>query len=301
MWIYLALASAFFLGFYDIFKKKSLKKNDVLWVLVAVTGISVAILSPFFRTGPATHHLLLVPKGLMVALSWISGLIAMKLLPLTTVSTIKASRPVFVLLAGIFVFGERLNLWQWIGVTLAFTALWMLSRSSRKEGISWKGNKGILWMAVSVFSGVGSAIYDKYLMSIEKMDSMFVLCWSNLYILVILSATLAVGTAVIRRRSIRTASTGTDAASGTSIFSRRFHWDWNLAVAAIIIVVADALYFQSLARDGAMLAIISMIRRCSVIVTFIGSAIIFKENNIRDKAIDLAVLMSGITIMAFLS
>lgn len=304
MWLYLSLVSAFLLGFYDIFKKRSLKKNSVLWVLTAVTAISTLLLTPFFRPGTADNHLLLIPKGLLVALSWISGLVAMKTLPLTTISTIKASRPVFVVLLSILLFGEVLNLWQWAGVAMVFTALWLLSRSSEKEGISWRGNKGIWWMVISVFSGVASALYDKHLVSRVAMDPMFVLCWSNLYILVILCIVLGVKTLVDRHRTV--IHTEADIGKGTSETASvesagRFRWDWNLLFTAIIIVGADALYFQALAKEGAMLSIVSMIRRCSVVVTFTGSAILFKEHNIKDKAIDLAVLLAGVAILVFLS
>lgn len=296
MWIYLALASACLLGFYDIFKKRSLQKNSVMWVLVAVTAISTVILAPFFKAGTAEGSLLLIPKGILVATSWISGLVAMKMLPLTTISTIKASRPVFVLIFSILIFGEKLNAWQWVGVFTVFTALWMLSRSSEKEGISWRNNKGILWIAASVFSGVASALYDKFV--ITKMDPMAVLCWSNLYILIILCMVLGIKTLIDRRRAAIGKDTSEVAPKDGSC---RFRWDWNLLATAIIIVGADALYFQSLAQEGAMLSIISIIRRCSVVVTFAGSAILFKEHNIKSKAIDLAVLLAGVAILALLS
>lgn len=294
MWVYLALASACLLGFYDIFKKRSLQKNSVMWVLVAVTAISTLLLVPFFKPSTAEGRLLLIPKGILVATSWISGLVAMKMLPLTTISTIKASRPVFVLIFSILIFGEKLNAQQWVGVFIAFTALWMLSRSSEKEGISWRSNKGIVWIGISVFSGVASALYDKFV--ITKMDPMTVLCWSNLYILIILCMVLGIKTLIDRRR----AAIGKDTSEVTPKDGNcRFRWDWNLLATAIIIVGADALYFQSLAQEGAMLSIISIIRRCSVVVTFAGSAILFKEHNIKSKAIDLAVLLAGVAILVF--
>lgn len=304
MWLYLSLASALLLGFYDIFKKRSLQKNGVMWVLVGITALSTLLLLPFFRLGTIENHLLLIPKGLLVALSWISGLIAMKTLPLTTISTIKASRPVFVVLLSILLFGEVLNLWQWLGVTMVFTALWMLSRSSEKEGISFKKNKGIWWIIISVFAGVASALYDKHLVSKVAMDPMFVLCWSNLCILMVLCIVLGAKTFIDKHRTTAHMKTAlgevtTKAVPGDR--ACRFRWDWNLLVTAIIIVAADALYFQALAKEGAMLSIVSMIRRCSVVVTFIGSAILFKEHNIKDKAIDLAILLAGVAILVFLS
>ena len=42
-----------------------------------------------------------------------------------------------------------------------------------------------------------------------------------------------------------------------------------------------------------------MIRRSSVIVTFVGGAILFKETNIRSKAIALLVLLAGMALIVF--
>ena len=281
MWLYLALASALFLGFYDIFKKKSLEKNSVMWVLFSVSVLSTIVLAPFFKGGEPRNFILLIPKGFLVTLSWISGLIAMKRLPLTTASTIKASRPVFVLVFSIILFGERLSLWQWAGVVLAITALWMLSRSSGKEGIHFSSNAGVMWMWVSVVSGAASALYDKYVMA--QMEPMFVQCWSNLYIAILMGI-------VLLAKALK------DGAERD-----RFRWDWRLLATAAVIVVADAFYFFALKQEGAMLSVISLIRRFSVVITFVGSAIIFKENRIREKAVDLAVLMVGIVILVLAS
>ena len=67
------------------------------------------------------------------------------------------------------------------------------------------------------------------------------------------------------------------------------------------IVLADGCYFYSLSIEGAMLSIISLVRRFSVVVTFVLGALLFKEQNIRAKAIDLLILLSGIAILVFSS
>lgn len=51
MWILLALASALCLGFYDIFKKLSVKGNDVLMVLMLNTVFGAVYMSPFVISG----------------------------------------------------------------------------------------------------------------------------------------------------------------------------------------------------------------------------------------------------------
>ena len=279
MWIWLTLFSAILLGSYDIIKKQAVRSNSVLWVLFGATALSTLFLTPFFSAGPLDDHLRLMAKAVLVSSSWISGLIAIKLLPLTTVSTIKASRPMFVVIFSLILFQEKLNLMQWGGVLLVTAALFMLGRSSKKEGITFTSNKGLVWMVVSVLTGVASALYDKHILGI--MEPLFVQSWTNLYISVILALILLVER--LRNRQ----------------GFRKFRWDWKLLVIAVLITGSDMLYFFAVNQEDALLSVISMTRRCSVLITFIGGAIIFRENNIRDKAIDLAILLGGLTLLLF--
>ena len=42
-----------------------------------------------------------------------------------------------------------------------------------------------------------------------------------------------------------------------------------------------------------------MIRRSSVVITFLFGAFVYKEQNIKSKARDLAILLSGIALLLF--
>jgi transporter family protein len=53
-------------------------------------------------------------------------------------------------LAGaLLIFGERLNLYQWIGVIVTIISFFLLSVSGKKEGISFYKNKWILFMILA--------------------------------------------------------------------------------------------------------------------------------------------------------
>lgn len=279
MWLIMTLGSALLLGIYDVFKKQALKNNGVLWVLLAATAISTILLIPFFSSGPVEDHMRLQLKAFMVTVSWVSGLIALKLLPVTTASTIKASRPFFVVLFSIVLFGERLNAWQWAGVALALLAMTLLSGASKKEGIAFSKSKGVLAMVISVLAGVASALYDKHM--IADMEPLFIQCWCNFYVTVML--VICVIVKALHDKEKR----------------ERFHWDWMLPVIALFIVGADMLYFYALKQEGALLSVVSLIRRCSVVVTFVLGAIVFKEKKIKEKAVDLAILLAGMALLLY--
>lgn len=181
MWLLLAFLSAALLGFYDAFKKQALKDNAVLPVLFLNTVFSSLIFFPFILISAFTPavlsgtmfdvpvvgwdvHKFVIIKSFIVLSSWIFGYFGMKHLPLTIVGPINATRPVMVLVGAMLVFGERLNLYQWIGVMLAVLSFFMLSRSGKKEGIDFKHNKWILFIVLAAVTGAVSGLYDKYLM-----------------------------------------------------------------------------------------------------------------------------------------
>lgn len=278
MWLYLALLSALMLGLYDIAKKKASQNNGVLQILLTATALSTLFLSPcLFKYEVSGHgHLLLLLKAVIVTSSWISGMIALKMLPITTVSTLKATRPFLVVIFSIILFGERLNPCQWGGVATAFIALMLLSRSSQQEGVTFKSNKGLLAMGISILTGVISALYDKHI--ITGFKPMTVQSWGNFYI------TILLGICIIAQKK-------------TSENIEKFRWDWTLLLIAILITGADALYFFAIKEEGALLSIVSLLRRCSVLVTFVAGAFFFKEKNLKRKSINILVLMIGMALL----
>ena len=275
MWIWMALASAVLLGVYDVAKKAALKHNDIYAILLVATGLSALFVSPFLTWGNGADHLRLIFKAVLVTASWVSGMIALKLLPITTVSTFKTSRPMFVVVFSIILFGERLNWVQWLGVVAVLVALWLLSVNSEREGISFKGNKGFWALLISVLTGVASALWDKHILA--GMHPLFVQSWTNIYI----TALLALIILVRRSRGLKEV----------------FRWDWTLALIAIFITAADMLYFFSLKEDGSMLSVVSLIRRSAVIITFALGAILFKEKRIAQKAGVLVLMLAGVVLL----
>lgn len=303
MWLLLAFLSAALLGFYDVFKKQSLKNNAVIPVLTLNTLFSSLIFLPFivlsaWRPDTLEGGLFFVPvvgwevhrfivlKSVIVLSSWILGYFGMKNLPITIVGPINATRPVMVLVGALLVFGERLNLYQWIGVLMAVFSFFMLSRSGKKEGIDFKHNKWIYFIVMAAVLGAVSGLYDKYLMAPVSqggigLDRMVVQSWYNIYQLFMMSAVL-----MLLWWSKRQATTP-------------FRWDWCIILISIFLSAADFVYFYALSLDGAMISIVSMVRRGSVIVSFIFGAMVFREKNLKSKAVDLALVLIGMIFLYF--
>jgi len=163
MWLILAFLSAALLGFYDVFKKQSLKDNAVIPVLLLNTLFSSLIFLPFIILSQQgvisqdslffTHsygweqHKYILLKSCIVLASWLFAYFGLKHLPLTIVGPINATRPVMVLVGAMVFFAEHLNVWQWTGVIIALIGLNLLRKTSKKENISWGHNK---WIALSL-------------------------------------------------------------------------------------------------------------------------------------------------------
>lgn len=294
MWLLLAFVSAALLGFYDVFKKHSLKDNAVLPVLFLNTLFSSLIFLPFILLSACVPDILdgtifnvpiagweahkyIVIKSFIVLSSWIFGYFGMKHLPITIVGPINATRPVMVLIGAMLIFGERLNLYQWIGVLMAIASFFMLSRSGKKEGIDFKHNKWILFIILAAVTGAVSGLYDKYLM--KELNPMLVQSWYNVYQVFIMCPILLLLWWPKRKTTTP------------------FRWDWTIILISVFLSAADFVYFYALSYDDSMISIVSMVRRSSVIVSFIGGALFFREKNLKSKAIDLVLVLIGMIFL----
>ena len=259
--------SATLLGFYDSFKKKALKGNAVIPVLFLNTLLSSAIFIPFIAISYASDaldgtifhvgsggwemHKFIVLKSLIVLSSWILGYFGIKHLPLSIVGPINATRPVMTLVGAMLVFGERLNAWQWAGVTLAVVSFLMLSRSGKKEGIDFKRDHWI-WMIVgAALLGAVSGLYDKYLMApVESggagLDKMMVQSWYVVYQCLMMGAMLMILWWPKRKQTTP------------------FHWDWSIVCVSVFLSAADFVYFYALTQPEAMISIVSIDRKSVV-------------------------------------
>ncbi len=290
MWIILAFISASLLGLYDVSKKQALKANAVLKVLLLNTLFSTLLFSPIvlnsifefgwfegsrFSVGIGTldDHLAVAIKAVMVLCSWIFGYFGIKEIPLTIAAPIHATRPVMTLVGAMIIFGERLNLTQWAGVLLAIGSLFMLSRSGKKEGIDFRHNRGVLFVGLAAVTGACCGLYDRHIM--HSLEPMFVQSWYVLYQAVLMSVTIAILT------FFKPSKQG----SGDA-----FHWSWAIPLISLFLSAADVAYLFALSDPDAMISVVSMIRRSSVLVSFACGAILFHERNLKSKAVDLLMI-----------
>ena len=294
MWLLLAFISAILLGSYEVFKKVSLKENAVIPVILVSILFSCAVLTPFlfiseffpgllkdsvfFVPRVDFHaHLLFILKAAIVLTSWLFAYFALKHLPLSLASPIKATQPVWTVIGATLLLGEKLNGYQTAGVGITLFSFFLFSVVGKKEGISLKTNKWFWFIVMATLTGALSGLFDKYLMN--RYDVMSVQVYYTYYQAIIMGIITLFLWAPTREKTTP------------------FKFKWSIAFIAFFLVTADFIYFYALTLPHSMISVVSTIRRSGVIVPFLYGAIVLRDKNIKLKIVDLIGVLIGMFLL----
>jgi len=286
-WTLWIVASAAFLALYDLAKKASVRENAVLPTLLSSTCFGclafVAGLAASGRLGAAsavTGELVLLSaaKSAIVATSWIFTFLALRTLPISIATPIRASAPALVFVAAFFVYGERPGLVQAIGMAVVFSGYFVFSWAGRHEGLDFFRNRAV-WCAIAgaCFSAI-SSMWDKYVFQVRAANVETVQLLFQCGLVVFYATALAVQRAFGLRRDA-------------------FEWRWSIPFVGILLAAADWLYFRGLAVPGVPVSAASLIRRLSVVLTFLLGAKFFHETNLVRKGLALAAIVLGVVLL----
>ncbi|MFI5336193.1 MAG: EamA family transporter [Opitutales bacterium] len=292
-WITVTLVSAFFLGCYELCIKHSVHDNAVLPVLffsnlcsAAIWGILLAVphLAPgalpgAFLVTPLTlaQHSLLLLKSVIVSGAWICGYFALKHLPLSLASPVRATSPMWTLLGAVLFLAERPSWIEGLGIIVTLASFVGLSFAGRAEGIHFLRNKWFGYLAAGTVLNAVSGLYDKILLGRLGFSAATVQCWFSVY-LAVLFLPLALGWKF-------------------RLWPRHeFHWRWSIPFVSLALLVADFLYFGALRHPDALVAIVSSLRRGSTLVAFAGSLLLFGEKHGSRKILPVLGILAGIVL-----
>lgn len=297
MWLTLSLISALLLGCYDVFKKLSLRGNAVLPVLFMAAAFGALLFIPFLiisELNPDAVPLLYMPrmtwqqhgltliKSTIVAASWVLSYYAMRYLPITIVSPIRATSPLLTLVGAVTLLGETLNGVQWLGVAVTVIFFWLFSKTGRLENISFLRNKWMICLYAGTFLAAVSGLYDKYLLGHLGVPKNTMQAWFSIYIPVVLLPFLLLKWLPSRREN-------------------KFVFRWTIPLIGIVLGFADFVYFYALAEPESLVAIVSALRRCSVVVPFLVGAIFLGEQHVWRKFLILCGMLAGVAMIVLSS
>lgn len=294
-WVLLSVFSAVVLGIYELLKKLAVRNNAVppvlffgvlagafIWLLLRlVTPLLPLAWHDALNVDPLTFagHAFLFAKAVLVSASWIFGYFALKHLPLTIAGPIRSTAPLWTILLAVLILGESPGLWQWTGITLILTAFYAFSLLGRAEGIVVHRDKWFACLILATLLGAVSAIYDKYLLQSLGLGVATLQFWFSIYLAVVLLPFVLVWRFSLKDRG-------------------RFEWRWMIPVVGGALLIADAFYFAAISSDGALISVISPVRRTSVIIGFLGGVFVLKERrNLGWKSLSLVLMLAGVILL----
>jgi len=293
-WTGWTLLSAVILALYDLCKKASVRDNAVLPVLLCSTTFGCAAFAlGLFATGrfgciasagPLAASLG-AAKAVIVATSWIFTFTALRTLPITVATPIRASSPALVFVVALFLYGEVPSWLQGVGMLLVFAGYWAFSWAGRAEGIDFLRNRAV-WCAVAgAFFSAVSSLFDKFVFQRQPVVAEAVQFFFQVGLVAVYAIAL-VGAVLLPR-----------ARRGGTAQRHAFTWRWTIPPVGILLALADWLYFRGLAVPDAPVSVIALLRRFSVAITFVLGALFFRETNLRRKAVALAIVLAGVALL----
>jgi transporter family protein len=218
-------------------------------------------------------------KAIIVAILFLLSYFSMKNLPISIVTPIGASSPAWTLIGAMLVFGERLTAFQWLAFGVLFVSYYIFSLAGSREGIVFHTNKWVILLFLAVLLGAGSGLFDKYLVHTLGLSAVGIQVWFMMYMIPVLGFTLLVFWWPTRAKHTP------------------FEWRWNIVYIGFSLAIADVAYFKALGYEDALLSLIAAVRSGGVVISFLGGALIFHENQIRHKALALAGILIGVLML----
>lgn len=295
LWLNLALASALLLGGYEVARKAAVERNAVFPVLLtanlgglALLVVSTALLRFFpgaaqgvdFRVEELSlaEHLLVLAKSTLVTCSWVCAYFAVKHLPISVAGPLRSLSPLVTVVGALVFFGETPSLLQLSGMIVIFAGYWGFAWLGPAEGIVFHTDRWVLLLLLGTVLGALSGLYDKHLLQHRALNPTTLQLWFTIYNVLLQAAlTLALWWRVRQ--------------------TRPFTFRWVVPLVGALLVCADQFYFRALAEPGALVSVVSLVRRTSVVVSFFVGGILFRENLLKKKAGFLLVLLFGVTLL----
>ncbi len=291
-WLFPILGSALLLGIYDIAKKQAVKENAVMPALfwATFTGSTCFLLlclarghfSDLWLTGRIIWFPVLI-KAMIVSASWTCIYYAMRELPISIASPIRASSPLGVFIGGLLIYGEIPTPLQGFAMLLIFSGYYLFSVFGKLEGFSFRNCRGIHLIFLGTVCGVGAALYDKYLLGVQKYHFEAVQFWFSIFLVAVIGCGCLIRYTFFRHTA-RTIP---------------FRFRWSIPLTGILLICADYLYFFALSQPDTQVSILSLVRRSNCIVSFVAGSIFFHERNKLKKAVAMTVILLGILLLAW--
>ncbi len=299
MWMLLVLFYGVVKGAREAIKKKALKTNSVIEVLVVYTLLSFVFCIPQARNAgglQTVQYLWIALKSFCIFIAWICSFKAIDHLPISMYGVLDLSRVLFATLLGLAVLGETMSPLHVFGLVIVLFGLILLKfkpgfikRAEMKEMLE-SGNAMqqvretkpsspaatwfyVLLAFISCILNAVSGTLDKVLM--KNMNSSQLQFWYMLFLVIYYLLYVLI----------------THTKISSSVWKNG--WIWALA---ILFVAADKALFIANGDPSSRVTVMTLIKQTGTIVTILAGKFVFKEKNVGYRLLCAAVILTGIII-----
>lgn len=282
MEILYTLLYALFIGFYNVFKKQSIKKSNesVVLVLFTTTAFLCSLIwIPFGLAVSFEFILIFALKGFLLALSWLIILRVLKDVDLSLVSIMNVVSSVITFILGLIVFKETTNILQIIGSILIVLSVAGINMINNDK----KGKTTLLHIALLILSAMittSSNVIDKY--TTEHLSSFQVQFWFLLFVCIFSWIFFAVLRIKDKSLSIRKDDL-------------KNFWVYLIG---IFLFVGDFWLFQAYKVPNSQMITISILSKLKIVITVLAGIVIFKEKNVLKKLLFTLLVVIGAILIS---
>lgn len=285
MWYFISVLSGFFFATADALSKKEATRTPAIVLAWVREFYALPFLLPllFFIEIPEIQPGFWSAMTLLVILDLITTFLymrAIQIAPLSLTIPYLGLTPIFLLLVPVVVLGETLSIVGIIGVVLVSFGTYILQIDRAKYGIlePWLAiirNRGSLYMLIVALLYSVTATYGK--VAIIKS--------SPLFMTIIYFSLLALGFSLML------------------LFTERKNYGILFKFPVPKLKIGLAMALMAVAHFSAIgmiqVAYMISIKRLSLLFAIIYGAVLFKENNLRERLLGGIIILSGATCIAF--
>lgn len=325
MWILFTTIYGVLIGFFTVLRKTASQKSNILFVLAFSSTLGFLFVSwsapEAFLVG-WQNILLILGKAFIVALAWVSELIALKNYFISSLQPISAIKVVVSFVASLLIFGETFVWWKFIGVALIFVSLILLNHFDKvflkKEG--FKNKFALAQSSLKCMKKYKNSFFSDYKFVYknqihEKLRSNR----AKAVIFFSLSCLLNVTSGILDKFILNNVSTNQMqfyfmlfvsviiwiffflfCLKEKKMLVHKSDWkNWVIYVLPIILIVADRFLFNALSQPDVLVSGVSIIKQLSTVVAVVFGGLLYKEPNLKIKLLFLLPILAGVAIVVF--
>lgn len=280
-WYILIIISAILISFSEIIKKKILRYEHSTEFSTTYSLVITLLMVPFISyldlNLPSFIITLLFVKSILLLVSSLLFMKAMKHNELSQIIPLKNLSPIFLMILAFFLLNEHITTTKTLGAVIIMASAYLLEKETLKKENMFK-NKYFIYVLLSMIFVSFAAVIDKFIIKFTNIYTAIFIPFllMSIYLLII-QFTVYNGFKDI-------------------IHSLKFGKYWIL-ISAVTILLSDYTYFSSVAIQGTLISLIIPLRRVSTLFSTILGGALYHEKFFVDRVAVCIFMLMGVYLL----